>query len=890
MGAAFDRWLAKPGTLHFLRRLVASDAILPSAQATIITTCNSRRYIRAYAARTRGIRVVQKLKSSEISRTAVEEDKSAGPSEAFAQLAFQSDVNNIAKLGKLLADESEHRENSKVWAEILQFRHRVNGFEGVSDVWRGMRMRNVDLPVEGPEADLMWPTFIYACMKDRERAKHTQLLWEIFEYAKDLMARDGVHYLELYKCIIARCFRVRVQDAVVWHDRLLLAGLASPEDVASVAIYAHRAHAPENAFRAWAQMHRAGGESHLYDKAVGEVLKLGDKGVAVRWHNWLIRQGYAPSTEMSATPDVQELFDIDRKRSLSMIRREESQNSEPPTHKDTWKGKVPPFTRESMNTIVGDVHGIHPKQISDSFCARLVATRAFSLDLVVRGLSFLGIELLGPLTLRELALRAASRIELLDKLADLKKLSISPRHSVFAQLVLKAAHDVDSRRWDALLESDQHPEVYEEAATQEALLVSFLEQQKLAQAHVALAALSLTHPNAHRRGWNRVLQHYVVHRNHRSVLTTIRKIQEQDLSFTLHSLTLLRRHLLPERRPGKRPFRHQKVQDINTLSLLKRACLHTARKGHFVPVNMWVELLKRYGMTHQWESTKNLVLWLFDHYCLPRSSEEQTSLVYRYLGEKLVQQRALKLRLIFTPVMLQALFIWGFRSAENLDPPGADDTKGHCESWARGLALLHHLHQRKLFDTLTEARTAFQQRMWILFSPGYSTIGMNNHARLMNRISLIHYINHANKIWDGFIDWVDPALLQETGRSDPQLLVQFYGSLYRTSLKTSEYANVEEWAKTLGKMEQSHYAQPLSVREKKQAWNYSPFRISDPVHLSKAKDLASAKQWNTEQPELSSTIGTLDINSHPPPKHQSPSARSSSSRQQPSQRYIPARP
>ena len=915
MGGAFERWLAKPGTLHFLRRLVVSDSLPISEQ--IITPINRKAYRRFHADVTKAIQEdehrIAKLPDllKNISRKNRREDSintsQLGPrmsqksgaamldtnfnsSEGFAELTYQADVNSGSKLGKLLVDEPSTQENAQLWVEILRFRQRIDGFAGVSDVWQGMRMRGVDLPVEGPEADVMWTTFTRSCIIAGEKPQRKRLLWEVFEHAKELKARKGLQYSGLYKSIIGRCFRVRLQDVAMWHDRLNLAGLVRPKDVASVAVDVHRGIMPRSAFGTWTQLQHIGDGMHLYDIAIGEVSRLEDSQVTLRWHKWLVRHGHFPSTEMLTTLGVQKLFDLDQNRSLPMLRPETSRDTETTAHTGTSKAKLPRLTRESMNTIVGDVHGIQPKEISDSFCAKLFATRAFSLDLVIKGLSFLGIERLGPLTVREMTVRTGTPAEFLSKLADLNKLGVSLGKSVFAQLVSKAACSGDDLLWNALLENDQHPDVYEDARTQEALLMSFLQQQKLAQAHVALAALSLTHSGAHHRGWNSVLQYYVVNREYPLVLNAVRSMQSQDLPLTLHSLALLRRYLIPERRPGKRPVQSQKVQTIDTLALIRSACFHTAGMGHFIPVNLWEELLKRYGMTHRWAATESLVLWLFDHYCKPRPPQGQGLIVYRYLGRHLVQQRALKLRSIFGPVMLRALFTWGFRSADNLDPPGPDAEQRSCEKWARGLSLLHRLHQRNLFDVLSEARTAFQQRMWILFGAGVSKVGMNNHARLINRISLVHYINHANELWDGFVDWVDPDLLRENERSTPQLMIQFFGSVYRTKLKTSEYANVEEWAKALSKVEQSHYAQALSIREREQGWKSSPFRLSDPVLLSNLKKLESSDTSVHQAPDLSSTVGTLDINSHPPPEHQSPSARSLNSRQQPSPRYIPARP
>lgn len=61
-----------------------------------------------------------------------------------------------------------------------------------------------------------------------------------------------------------------------------------------------------------------------------------------------------------------------------------------------------------MSSIVGDVHNIREKELNDAFCARLFATTAFSIDLIITGLRMLGMRTVGNLALREIAARAPS--------------------------------------------------------------------------------------------------------------------------------------------------------------------------------------------------------------------------------------------------------------------------------------------------------------------------------------------------------------------------------------------------------------------------------------------------------------------------------------------------
>ena len=297
-------------------------------------------------------------------------------------------------------------------------------------------------------------------------------------------------------------------------------------------------------------------------------------------------------------------------------------------------------------------------------------------------------------------------------------------------------------------------------------------------------------------------------------------------------------------------------------------------------------------MCNKWSSIESLVIWLFDHYSVARQAVIRGSEPSAYLGENKVDRKVLTLRLIFSRPMLKALFIWGFRNAgKNLTFKRSDKLGTLCEPWARGLWLLRQIQRRQLFDATSEARTAFQQQLWTILGLGHSSRGANIMARRQNSISLAHYINHANEVWPGLIDWVESELLDEHGPSDPQLLVQFFGSYYRTKRKTMEYANVQEWADALVNVNKSQYMQPTSSLARMRAWRRSRFRVlfhpTRSPHVEDAELLSSARQA-TEAP--SSAVNIPDLKYHPFRVRQSPSARSKSWHPPPSPRYIPAPP
>jgi len=69
-----------------------------------------------------------------------------------------------------------------------------------------------------------------------------------------------------------------------------------------------------------------------------------------------------------------------------------------------------PFDRADMSVALGKHLGMGPKEMSDEFCARIFATKAFSLDTIIKGLSLISTTRIGPLAFREMAIRAGAPI------------------------------------------------------------------------------------------------------------------------------------------------------------------------------------------------------------------------------------------------------------------------------------------------------------------------------------------------------------------------------------------------------------------------------------------------------------------------------------------------
>lgn len=922
MGATFGQWLGRPSTLHFLRQLIAVEdsharSLCPRLRVPHRhRSCQQSRVFAASAIsqdesetgrqdegaskgketlnwsyRVRGGQPKSLLNSAtlglhmSLNAGVPLLDKDISMNQSFAELRFQADVNSDQKLGKLLVDEPANVGNAKLWVEILHFRQRLDGLEGVVEVWQGLRRRDVDLPVSGEDAEMLWTTFLHAAVPTSGvgSAESRNLLMDVFDYAVNLKDRTGLHFDGLHKCIVGSLLRSRSPNSarrvLAWSKRLFNAGFRSPDAIASIVVDAILSPHRHRALYSLSAIYLTSGHRNLYDSCVGEAVKVDDDAAALFLHQLFIKEGDGPSNEMFSTPAVQRLFALDKDESLPMKRslRDRAKHLKP-CELDALKAKLPPITRASMNTIVGDVHGIKPKEISDHFCARLFATRAFSVELVIKALSMFGVEKLGTLALREMAIRAGSLVELSNKLSDLKTHGISTGDHVYSQIVLRVVKEGQTSLWNVLLESDQHPESYDDVATQEALLTSFLEQRQWAQAHISLLALSLAGAHSSVRAWNLLLQHYLQHHEYRPMLNTFQNMQSQGLPLLQLSVRDIFWHVLPERQQGKRPMKGRGPIFFDPLDFVTNALIYGSERGANVHHLKWKEILKRYGMDHRWNDVERLVLWLVEHYSIEKSASILGLNSRFYFHRKRAILRTFTLRNIFNSSMRQALLVWGFRSASirrqlrpvkfqkrNSDKEDLANVNVQYEPWAKGLALLRRLNMKDTRFSIDDARKAFRLRMWILFGPAYSTLGVNNEARRENRLSLAHYIRHANEVWNGLVDWIDPALLKKDQENNKLLLPAFFGVVRRVSSKRREYVDVRAWLQRSAVLKSNNIYEKRLTPSRQAAWERSGLRLL-PSPSSKGKhhqrkDKASSGRLLQEH----QSPAAHGENSHPPP-------------------------
>ncbi|KAF2725364.1 hypothetical protein K431DRAFT_204413, partial [Polychaeton citri CBS 116435] len=692
-----------------------------------------------------------------------------------------------------LVDIPEHAHDYTLWCKILQFRERIHGEKGVLEVWEGMRRRRVDLPTDGPHGDLFWRAFVHNSKVDlarEEEASEEHLLPRIVQYATDLKARTSSEYENIAALVLGRVLRLRPALFHAYLRKLEVGQLLHRSTMTKVANDVLLSVDVQRARRVFTHSYAKIETNPCYDIFIKAALAKNNVRAALGWHRVFLKNGDFPSEAFGASEEVRHLCELsktslDNLDDLPLIRNE----------------SAAPFSRASMNEVLGEVHGIKPREFSDNFCARIFATSAFSLEFAIRSLHFLGVKAIGPLSLRELALRTSSPEEFCDKLEGLKSGGIQVANTVFSRMVLQTAHSNQPYLFKALIESDQHPESYEDVALQQSLLAALLKKGDFTKVDLTLSALSLHGQYTSQEAWNSLLQHYISDQNrHNSIPRLLHQMQAQTLPLTTDTLEQMLVALLPPRRKGKRPVIQPRPSwmEFDPVDLLANASVYGLKLGeHAVPFSLWKEVLQRYGMEHRFSEVKKLTIWLADymekHGGLNADTPE---------GSSKFDLKSLRKR-IFTTQFRQALFTWGFRAAGKrgeLVPRFGGSDRAEDQPWAQGLVLLRGLRDIGLGVKTVDVREAITLRLWILFGPAYSTLAINNEMKRRNGIPLATYIRQANEIWDHPIFAVDEDILHgnEHGRPSAEdaarLQRAIFGEYRLVGKKRREFVRVGEWA------------------------------------------------------------------------------------------------
>ncbi|KAF2646502.1 hypothetical protein P280DRAFT_415852 [Massarina eburnea CBS 473.64] len=763
MPPALDRLLASPSALGLLRCIVNSTASPTACRpAARCSHCTAHR---------RGYRPprgkVPLVRFRDTPRPKISKD-------------HQDDhLSSIAPIGT----ETEPRVSAASWAEYLQQRERVGGLRGIREVWA--ERCKFDLPTDDtPDAEYLWGTFIRA----------PDLVVSVIEHAVDLLRRTGRIYPHLYELCMGYWLpqEQHIEKTLNYHHQLVVRLKLQKLPLRTLAHFGKQRWAP-NVYNAFMDMYRTSNERNVYDEVVPVLCARGSVSMAQHWHTLCTRRGDCPSLRVAAEPAIQAL-------NASIANLSDPEARLLTIYVRSLQKREPKLNADLLRRLQG--RDSAPVRFDDAFCARMFATRTFPPESIIKGLAMVGVNEIGPQAVRAMASRTSPISELVTMFEELRANGITLQGSVFSIALEKFAQE---KRWSVvqnILESDQHPEVYDDTKLQKELLDYYIQQQDLKQAHRTLAILSVFHNDASHTAWNLLLQAQIKQFDPGWILHILQTMRIQDIDVNTETLMAIKAILRPRqhgRKPGRSP--RGKFDDLRFVTRLFFMILECGM-GNVRPA-IWSEILRRYGMSNRFRELRRTVLRLFCWYA-PRTGNQfrdlpkppsldsvtdklcaghqvECKFPYYNLPPFVTQKYKIHpLRGLFPPRFQQALIVWGFRQGLLPNAPTEQSMFSRIPAkihhrrrlirsgilrrldWSVGLQLLVELRDLGLDVHRYTVVKALQAIFVNTFGRGQSNKTENRRMEAANRIPYPEYVREVNRIW-GKVLFGEPHLYVKDG-------------------------------------------------------------------------------------------------------------------------------
>ncbi|KAF2085541.1 hypothetical protein K490DRAFT_46532, partial [Saccharata proteae CBS 121410] len=471
----------------------------------------------------------------------------------------------------------------------LQYLQRVKGERGVYEEWKRFMGSRIDLPVLGQEAAALWNSYL----------THNEILEEVISYALDLKTRTGLYYEQLYFTVVKHKLISNPRAVYHWHKKLWFPFSPPDGTMKRLAITATRSRETLKQFRG---IYLLCNQRDIYNTITTELLNKRMYYFAHDWHAFLIRHNDLPVKPSNAALQWQ---------SVSSAKAEALEESYPKS--DPIPRRRTNFNRETMYDMIRDAQGEEPKKFSDHWCARLFATKAFSTQLVINGLNMFGVEEIGPLALRELAVRARTPEKVLDKFEMLRNAGIYPVQSVFTQAIHRFAKDNRKEWLDWLLTTDMHPDSFQDPTVQNEFLHHHIMRNDWEAVQRTLALVTLFHNHPRIQDWNKLICALALTKNLPMIQNVVENMRLYRVRFTEDSMAAIQQHVLRRRTRSHAPVTRVE-HNVDDLRLVTNIWRYIVESGGSFDLRRWREIFRRYGMALRVREAARLANWLVTWY------------------------------------------------------------------------------------------------------------------------------------------------------------------------------------------------------------------------------------------------------------------------------------
>ena len=697
--------------------------------------------------------------------------RAQGPNEGWrSRLVSLEQYQHESNLEKLtfrprLIDNPSYAQDWELWLDLIVYRRRHHGAKGTIPLYKKIFGRqDLWLPTHGVVADQLWDLLIRAGFDDSE------LLEEILVYANRLKFVTGRSWSSIYYGIVSVILKKDPSSAYTWHVKLRDDFSGSLEDCQKL----FKLSVDWGRSMHFESLYLDNPLKGMYKTVIGHLCERQMYAEALRWHTLLCEGGDFPAEFNDIRPLLDHLvYTGDKARLECIIRQMAEAKVGNWITADDLDETDPAISREIMNRQLGQVHGVAPKALSDGFCARLFATQLFAVETVINGLQMMAVEVIGPLSLREIAVRDNCDPGAICHHIDcLKNADISLDGSAFCKIVRSLAVENKQGILDSIINCDLHPDAFADYDLQERLLAQYYEEKDVVKIERTLTALSTGSKTGSLElvRMNLVLRCLVTLGRRDKVLAMLEEMKHMSIPVSPRSSRHLRYCWLSRRQAGRGP------QQTEELTILIQASQMTMQSGRYVPIIAWREILRRLGMSARLQEFENLALWLVDWYSGPAakaslqrnmllSSNSRRKFLQSHLppGRSRIRHPKRYLNTLFTVSAQHAIVAWGFQHMKEHDKSfrrfkdesialGAPQLEGVARyRWTWGLHLLYKLRARGVRIERSKVARMCRHRLNILFGPGLSKRKINRIARKRMRAVESYtkrvYIRKMEEIW-----------------------------------------------------------------------------------------------------------------------------------------------
>ena len=683
------------------------------------------------------------LNEKKSERRSVARHAQAEPEKLWGSVPFDFESRRSDKGSDPIGDSGpvglkEISSDFESWLLSALSRRRGSERNYVRQQWRKLLFHNQELPTGGALADDLWEYLLNYGFSNQSR------LEKVISYAKRLREITGKAWKDFYYRVALYHLKQGEDRGLHWHDALHPTHQPRRDQFISLIERAHGS-APRSVAKLQ-DIYQQLPFRDLYAPILQHLYREEKFMAAASWHDVFIACKDLPEDTELYRPLFRYMVLYGSKKRLdAMVRHMIDLDIPLPTFINHAMPSNP-VAREVVDQRLAVTHGITAKAMGDTFYARLFATAWFSTDTVINILRMVGAQSIGPASLRELAIKERSNPQAVQsRLHQLGDVGISLTSCTFCKLVERLCKEENSILLEEVIQCDLHADTFDDQNLQESLLGNYHATGQRLQFDRTLAILLESCPDRYHNiyYWNLHLRLYLKAKDLQAVTQTLQMMQASHLPLAIKTVHYIRICLLARRRVGMRP---RTTKELFFIINIWQAVL---RSGGTMPANIWVDVLRRLGMTGQLEEYEKLALWLAEWYSSsparaylgglleppPPGNDQAVSRAIDIPRRVQPWHRNHPLHVLFPRAGQQAIVAWGFQHSR-IGGPG----------WRWGLYLLLKLKQRKVHVDRATVAKACRLRLTALFGRGISNRLINRRERARNAAQLDYYVREMEKI------------------------------------------------------------------------------------------------------------------------------------------------